>query len=331
MGQIEERHSHTTKKIEGLRGILKKASDLLGDDACVYATGSFGRLEAGEQSDLDLFILTLDKRDRGNALEGSRLSGLDAICVKAELINATNNLGIPEFDGDGRYLVHYSVQDFTRTLGTPEDDVTNTFTARLLMLLESTPLLSTPVYDSALKQVLAAYFRDYQDHSNDFMPAFLSNDILRLWRTFCVNYEARTERTPEDKKKKGKLKNYKLKHSRLLTCYSSLLYLLAVYNRNNTVAPSDVVSMVGLTPLKRLEWIAQQDDYSYSINTIQYLITQYENFLVSTADEAKLADKLMDKNEGKPYFASTYEFGNTMFTALNEVGKGSRFHRLLVV
>ena len=331
MGQIEERQAHTGAKIEQLRCILINAGDFLGENACVYATGSFGRLEAGAQSDLDVFILALDQRDRDNNLQGSRLSGLDAICVKAELINATESLGIPKFDGDGRYLVHYSVDNLVRTLGTPEDDSSNTFTARLLMLLESTPLLGAGVYDIALKQLIAAYFRDYQDHKNNFMPAFLSNDILRLWRTFCVNYEARTERTPDDKKIKGKLKNYKLKHSRLLTCYSSLLYLLAVYNRNKTVAPTDVVAMVGLTPLKRLQWIADQAEYACAAQTIQLLISLYEEFLVSTLDEKLLASKLMDKKEGKKYFSNTYEFGNTMFSALKEVGKESKFHRLLVV
>ena len=39
---------------------------------------------------------------------------------------------------------------------------------------------------------------------DEFMPAFLANDILRLWRTFCVNYEARTQTEPAEKKAKRK-------------------------------------------------------------------------------------------------------------------------------
>src|SRR4029077_19402552 len=77
-------------------------------------------------------------------------------------------------------------------------------------------------YDEIVRDVIDGYWRDYQDHQANFMPAFLANDILRIWRTFCVNYEARTKREPDDKKASGKLKNYKLKHSRLLTCYSAL-------------------------------------------------------------------------------------------------------------
>jgi hypothetical protein len=55
--------------------------------------------------------------------------------------------------------------------------------------------------------------------------------------SLCVTYEAGTKREPDEKKAKGKIKNYKLKHSRLLTCYSGLLYLLAVHNHRNTVFP----------------------------------------------------------------------------------------------
>ena len=219
MDELAERRSNTAARIATLNGRLKAAEALVKGKACVFATGSFGRREAGPHSDLDLFIVGKRDGEPGrNHTEGSLLKPLDEICVKVDLIEATRELGIPEFSDDGRYLTHYSVHEFTKTLGTPEDDVTNTFTARLLLLLESCPLLESRVYDEVTEEVIAAYWRDYEDHKADFMPAFLANDILRLWRTFCVNYEARTERVPDLKKAKGKLKNYKLKHSRLLTC-----------------------------------------------------------------------------------------------------------------
>ena len=80
------------------------------------------------------------------------------------------------------------------------------------------------------------------------MPAFLANDVLRMWRTFCVNYEARTKREPEREMAKRRIKNYKLKHSRLLTCYSGLLYLLTIFRENNTVSPTDAKSMIVFSP-----------------------------------------------------------------------------------
>ena len=331
MNQIDTRAASTKDRIIKLQSILGQAGQILGDNACVYATGSFGRLEAGENSDLDLFILALDRFSGSKRFEGSRLRGLDAICVKAELITATQTLGIPEFDGDGKYLVHYCVQDLIKTLGTPEDDVSNTFTARLLLLLESQPLLGAAVYRQALDQVLTKYFRDFQDHSADFVPAFLGNDILRLWRTFCVNYEARTERNPDAKKRKGKVKNYKLKHSRLLTCYSSLIYMLAVFRIRKTFAPADAVAMVEKTPIQRLQWMAEQQDLVDAKATLDKLLAQYDDYLSTTVSEEALADKLMSRDEGKQLAQKTYEFGDSMYTAMMQVGNQTRLHRLLIV
>lgn len=260
------------------------------------------------------------------------LKGLDEICIKADLIEVTCKLQIPEFSGDGRYLSHYSIKDLTRTLGTPEDDVMNTFTARQLLLLESRPLVEPAVYDELTEEVIEAYWRDYPDHKSDFIPAFLANDILRLWRTFCVNYEARTERVPDIQKAKGKLKNYKLKHSRLLTCYSAILSLLAVYRQRETVAPGDELAVIRRTPTERLEWLMEQSELSEVRANVKKLLDQYERFLGATnQDEEELVNQFMDKELSRRYLGQAHEFGDTLFDVLTSVGGGDRFHRLLVV
>lgn len=333
MGELADRRSRTAARISELRDRLKTAEDLAAGKACAYATGSFGRCEASTHSDLDLFILGKRNGKPGrDGKEGSLLSSLDEICIKADLIEATRKLSIPEFSGDGRYLVHYSVHDLTKTLGTPEDDVTNTFTARLLLLLESHPLLEKVVYREVTEEVIAAYWRDYGDHKTDFMPAFLANDILRLWRTFCVNYEARTERVPDEEKAKGKLKNYKLKHSRLLTCYSALLYLLATYGHQGAVSPADALAMIRLTPTERLEWLRDQAYLENARSTVTNLLDQYERFLETTnADETTLVRRFLDKEKSREYMDAAYKFGDSIFDALTCIGNGNRFHRLLVV
>jgi hypothetical protein len=96
------------------------------------------------------------------------LKNLDEICLKAELIDATRQLRVPEFSGDGEYLVHYSISQLIKTTGKPEDDVNNTFTARLLLLLESRPLIGEDVYADAIDEVISKYWGDYEDHKNEF-------------------------------------------------------------------------------------------------------------------------------------------------------------------
>ena len=327
MTELVDRRIFTENRIKTLREKLSEAEKLLKGKACIYATGSFGRGEASEKSDLDLFIVGLNDPNTG-----SLLKPLDEICVKADLIEATRALGIPEFDRDGQYLVHYPVKEFTGKLGKPDDDVTNTFTARLLLLLESQPLLGELAYEQITKEVIAAYWRDYEDHKNNFMPAFLANDILRMWRTFCVNYEARTKREPEDKKISGKIKNYGLKHSRLLTCYSALLYLLVIYKRNRTVSPSDAVTMIAMTPTIRLEWLRDQPEATVAATVVSELMSRYENFLQSTKNgKHELAKMFAEKDSAKKFMSDASEFGDRMYDALKLIGDGNRFHRLLVV
>ncbi len=188
MGELlSERRKQTASRLQEFRQLVPDAELVCADIACVYVTGSFARGEANRFSDLDIFIV-------GDTLPGGRtraLSNLNEIVLKAELIAAARKLGLPEFSNDGEYVAHCTIGQLVNSLGQRDDDVTNTFTARLLLLLESSPLVGATAYHRFTESVVSAYWRDYEDHKDDFMPAFLANDILRMWRTFCVNYEAR--------------------------------------------------------------------------------------------------------------------------------------------
>jgi predicted nucleotidyltransferase len=323
---LNQRRQETAHRVEELQKELRGAEKICGAKACVYAIGSFGRGEASRHSDLDLFIA-----GQGTTKEPV-IRGLDEILIKADLIEATRKLGIPDFSGDGEYVKHYTVEELITTLGTPEDDVQNTFTARLLLLLESSPLIGDAAYHQITDEVIAAYWKDYEQNKNDFMPAFLANDILRMWRTFCVNYEVRTKKEPEDLLAKRRLKNYTLKHSRLLTCYSALLYLLAIFTKNHTVGPGDVKDMISLTPTSRLEWLLTQSHCAKAHESIQNLISQYEAFLRKTdAPKNELVEIFKNKQKRNEQFGSQYQFGNAVSEVLGIIGEQSLFYRLLVV
>lgn len=340
MSDIAKRRVTSRSRLVEVQRELGESEALAAGKACVYATGSFARGEASQFSDLDLFIVGKCEPPQPKAKQPPPpperlLKRLDEICVKAELISTTRQLNFPEFSGDGEYLTFYTVRDLVRSLGRPEDDATNTFTARLLLLLESTPLVEANVYADVIGEVVSPYWRDYEDHQNDFMPAFLANDILRLWRTFCVNYEARTDTDPAEKKAKRKLKNYKLKHSRMLTCYSALLYLLAVYKLQRTVKPRDAVQMTNLTPTLRLEWL--KDEMPDVSGQVDILLARYAKFLAETnAEEKVLVERFLEPSESKRLVTESYAFGDSLFDLLeqvgtNESGEKDRFYRLLVV
>jgi predicted nucleotidyltransferase len=324
---LDGRRGKTAERLTALQQQLSEAATLAAGKACVYVTGSFGRGESSEHSDLDLFIVGLPI-DNGIRV----LRRLDEICIKADLIETTKRLHIPEFSGDGAYLAHYTAHQLIKTLGSSADDATNTFTARLLLLLESRPLVGETVYAEVIDAVIAAYWGDFEDHRDEFVPAFLANDILRLWRTFCVNYEARTSKEPREKRIKRKLKNYKLKHSRLLTCYSALAYLLMMFAKKGTVSPSDVSAMVGLSPVKRLEDIATASPQETKAK-VGALLHSYEEFLrITDKAPAELMKLFADASTSRQLFQDANKFGDLMYDLLEELGRaGKRFHRLLTV
>ncbi|HUA92469.1 MAG TPA: nucleotidyltransferase domain-containing protein, partial [Terracidiphilus sp.] len=61
---LEKRGRYSQERFKSLSEQLDEAARICDQKACVYATGSFGRFEASEHSDIDLFIVSLhDERD----------------------------------------------------------------------------------------------------------------------------------------------------------------------------------------------------------------------------------------------------------------------------
>ena len=322
---LQARRAEATRRLDLLAEPLVEAANLAKGKACVYLTGSFGRGEASSHSDLDLFIVGRSLPDNKRAL-----SRLDETCVEADLIRAIDRHGFPPFSGDGEWLAHYTIQDLIGKLGTAEDDALNTFTARLLLLLESRALIGDDIREEAITDTIEAYWRDYERHKAQFVPAFLTNDILRLWRTFCVNYEARTKSEPARHKAKRKLKNYKLKHSRLLTCYSALLYLLAEFTTKGTVDKTAALAMTRLTPMERVTGLATSSNGA--VDSKAKVVGCYEKFLVETdASEDELIERFMDSQRSRDYSNDARLMGDAVHDLLRFEGADSRFYRLLVV
>jgi predicted nucleotidyltransferase len=180
----ESRQEYSKRRLQQLEANLDPVHGLLADHRlCVYATGSYGRLEAWDGSDIDLFFLYDD------ADESKRLPWLVFVRVAARLIDITEEMRFPPFSGDGRYLDVQYVREMEDVLGSARDDSQNTFTGRMLLLLESRPIYREDVYRTLLERIIGFYYRDFDDHTDTFLPRFLVNDILRFWRTLTLNYE----------------------------------------------------------------------------------------------------------------------------------------------
>jgi predicted nucleotidyltransferase len=336
MGKIiEERRAFSDERFASLRGSLTQAHEICSQVACIYATGSFGRREASPHSDLDLFIVSLsDEKDRAYR---SYLSRINEILLKADLIRATRELKFPDFSRDAEFLQHHTATRLIRSTGKQSDDYENTFTARLLLLLESRPLAGNDVHARIIDDVIERYWREFPDYFDRFIPAYLANDILRYWRTLCLNYEAATsersksEQTALDRAKR-KIKNYKLKHSRMLTCYSAVLFLLFVYGKNSTVTVDDARKMVTLTPTARVEEVFNQLNNSGPAGPIKHFLEKYERFLeVTNASEEDLTRTFLDDAEARKLRNEQSGFGDLAYEILYAIGHDNQLYRRLVI
>lgn len=259
------------------------------------------------------------------------LTGLEEIELAASIISANRDLGLPEIDGDGSFLKAHATSDYLVGLGKPSDDANNTFTGRLLLLLESRPIFGCDVYSEIIDECIERYWIDYADHTETFIPAFLMNDVLRFWRTLCINYEAGTDQKPE----KRRAKNYKLKYSRLLTCYSAIIGLQLKLRETGTVSQELARSIVDLRPLDR---IALARDHGAEAN-VASIFEMYEEFLVETdCDKGALYEKMLDLEYYKRTLESARKFGDEIFnlitslSASDESGSTSwRFLRYITV
>ena len=297
------------KRLEEIRAKFRESQILRGHDLSIFCTGSFARREAGINSDLDLFIVVDKSPNR-----------LQEINILAELIRINNSLEFPPFSNDGKYLKVHLFGRLKRATGSRYDDSSNIFTTRLLLMLESEPLFGQEGYARYLNGVAKHYYRD-DDQAKPFKPLFLLNDLLRYWRTLCLNYEERRN----DPKKPFRKGNANLKFSRLITVFSTVLPLVA--------EPLDTLEgFVELCRRPALERLAQGVD-RLSDPALQ---ESWEIFLNDYARFLKLKDQgtLENSNEGQDGYdlkEGEKRVSTFLYKALTHEAIRADFRRYLIV
>jgi hypothetical protein len=277
---LQDRADFSKKLIRRIRLELAEHTSCCRNELCIYAAGSLARLETGRISDLDLFFIA----DRRRRLTSERsLSRLDEIQLFSDLIRLNEKLALKPFSGDGEYLKVHELKALITGTGSSLDDSENLFTTRLLLLLESKSLVGDRMYRRAVTNVLDMYFRDGKTGRKDFRPLFLLNDILRYWRTLCLNYE-------RDRANPGKpwwKRNLNLKFPRKLTVFSSLLAVIAA--RMSTA--DDFQQLTSRTPHERLAFALDclADDSLHA--EYKVILDDYESFLAAKSHQEFEDDK----------------------------------------
>jgi hypothetical protein len=321
-GLIEGREAHSESRLEELRRKLGKLPALQDcPTLAVYTTGSYARFDASKHSDVDLFFV--------NYGDQSSVGKLQSTCLFADIIRAARDLDYPEFSSDGQYLEIHDHATILAQLGGRDDDPMNCFTARRLLLLESAPVVNAEIYNKILAAKVEAYCRDFEQYEGAFKPTFLINDIMRFWKTLCLNYEydRNIAQEREEYDVQHTIRNFKLKFSRLLTCFSMIV---ALASDAALTTPPGIITLCRMRPRQRLIRLVEQRSDCEPL--VRRIIDLYAYFLEATAlPTIELEGKFKDTAASKEAFERAAQFGDGVFDLLQAVTRENRYLRYVVV
>ncbi len=228
--------AYTAAELEGRARALSGLQ--VEDRMAVVLFGSWGRDELTEQSDDDWAVLVDGPFDSGDPV------------VEAVLDGTREVLGVAERGpgGQRQFGVAFSTEDLVTNIGLDADTNAN-LTRRMLLLLESRGVVGRDAHRRAVEHVLHAYLgygvREYRP------PRFLLNDLVRYWRTMCVDFEGKRRGAQGDDTKYAS-RNAKLRTSRKVLFASGLLPVLLCHMKESRDMSAFLARQLATPPTDRL-------------------------------------------------------------------------------
>lgn len=199
------------------------------------AAGSLARLEASEESDLDLIIIT---RDGATVDEDTLSAWRDGLCDRLKIERPNPN---------GVFIKSTPYGQVVSIAGYAEEHYSDV-AKRVLTVLESEWLFGDNDYQQLLDEVLDCYGQDVKSNPHKVF-LFLLNDVIRFFRALCVNYQHTKSETNDGK---WPIRNLKLRHSRVLMYFSMVAAIGSLSPREAADKVETLRLLIAMPPLRRL-------------------------------------------------------------------------------
>ncbi|HET6509361.1 MAG TPA: nucleotidyltransferase domain-containing protein [Baekduia sp.] len=208
------------------------AGGALPADAAVVLFGSWGRGELTQGSDDDWLLL----------VDGPPRDGLDAaVAAVAGVLGGERAGPGPQ----GSFGTAAFGRDLVEHIGLEDDDNRN-LTQRMLLMLESVPVVGDDVHRAVWQQILDRYLSESRTDRRP--PRFFLNDVMRYWRTIAVDFAGKHRETDA----KWGLRNAKLRTSRKMLFAGGLVPILRCHALKHADAAAFLARQLALPATDRV-------------------------------------------------------------------------------
>jgi Glutamate-ammonia ligase adenylyltransferase len=219
------------REIDRLGALLAEAP-ALPKGVAVVAMGSVGRHEMTQASDIDFVVLSVHDEAEG--------------AHAAQVARRIAEAGYDMPAAGGSFSQPARAEELAAVIGR---DAERNFdlTQRMLLILESVPLTNPDVHRAATARLRDAYLgpnlRDRRP------PRFFLNDVIRYWRTICVDFEGKMRARQAEG---WVIRNAKLRTLRKMLFAGGLIPLLECQAYAKEEMGDFLESRFAITPADRL-------------------------------------------------------------------------------